>query len=83
MMKHTYLAISSTYPASGYQVLVAGNSRNAVANKALEVIRKQRTSLYETYRVNLRIVSKTVARRDYGIRDWMDAIHNDYEWAQS
>ena len=82
MKKHTYLAISSTNPGQGYQVIAAGNRRNSVADVGKRIANEQ-GRYSETYNANLKIVSKTAARKEYGIRDWQHHTNDTiYEWVK-
>jgi len=63
----TYLALTTTnFQQNGYNEIARGNNKKDVENAALDTITG--SDVYaETKRTNLIVISKSAAKRDYGI----------------
>jgi hypothetical protein len=79
--KRTYVALSTTnYNAEGYAAYTAGHSKQAVEKRAREIFGNDHNDIYsQTLHRNLIVVSRTVARRKWGV-DIYDDWSDDYEW---
>lgn len=79
-MTRTYVAITTTNPQHGWHEVARGNDKQAVEAKARKVIGNVATDygtdIYcDTEHTNLRVVSKTEAKRSYNID-----IDKQYDW---
>lgn len=88
--KNLYLALTTINPhTSGFKIVAAGHNKKAVEDAAYKAIGGGTDLEAETYRKNLRVVSKTAAKRNYNV-NW-DApfdpppgwgSNGEYEWVE-
>ena len=83
MARHTYFAITTINPNSGWRIVAGGHKRKTVENAAHSINGNATDIFTDTKRKNMRVVSKTSLKRYYGI-DWnapeMPPLANDYAW---
>lgn len=78
--KALYLALSTINArANGFRIIAAGHDKAAVENAARAAIGNGIDIYSDTYRKNLAIVSKTVAKRKFGV-NWEDPCNPPYGW---
>jgi hypothetical protein len=68
----THVAVTSTNPQNGWRAVTTGNDKAAVRDAAEQKIAghvwNQAKDIYtQTELTNLRVVSKTTAKRNYGV----------------
>lgn len=72
MSKRTYVAVTTTNPQHGWNEVTTGEDKDAVRDAAERKIAgaqwNQAKDIYtQTELANLRVVSKTTAKREYGV----------------
>jgi len=80
-MKATYVAVTTTNPQYGWNEVATGGDKEAVREAAERKIAgnqwNQVKDIYtQTELTNLRVVSKTIAKREYGVD--IDAPQYDF-----
>lgn len=81
MSKRTYVAVTTTNPQHGWNEVLTGDNAESVRDEAERKIAgyqwNQAKDIYtQTKLTNLRVVSKTTAKREYGVD--IDAPQYDY-----
>lgn len=81
MSKRTYVAVTTTNPQYGWNEVCTGGNAESVRNDAERKIAgnqwNQVKDIYtQTQLTNLRVVSKTIAKREYGVD--IDKVEFDY-----